>query len=65
MFSYGSGLASSMFILRFNSNSDFIQNRIQVRERLQNRVKVSCDVYDKVMDERKTRYNKVPFKPEV
>ena len=65
MFSYGSGLASSMFAFRFNSDARFIRERIQAKERLDNRVKVSCEVYDKIMEERKNKYNKVPFKPEV
>ena len=65
MFSYGSGLASSMFAFRFNSDTRFIRERIQARERLESRIKVPCEVYDKIMEERKNKYNKVPFKPEV
>lgn len=65
MFSYGGGLASSMFVLRCNGNPKFISEKIQARERLNNRVKISCEVFDRIMDERMTKYNKAPVKPEV
>lgn len=65
MFSYGSGLASSMFVLRCTGSPSFISQKIKARERLENRVKVPCDIYDKIMEEKRLKYNKVPLKPEV
>jgi len=65
MFSYGSGLASSMFVLRFNTDARFIRERMQAKERLQSRTKIPCEVYDRIMEEKRIKYNKVPLKPEV
>lgn len=65
MFSYGSGLASSMFLLRTNTDLRFIREKMQARERLQSRTKIPCEVYDRILEEKRVKYNKVPLKPEV
>ena len=65
MFSYGSGLASTMFVLKFDSDVRVIREKMQARERLQSRTKIPCEVYDRIMEDKKNKYNKVPFKPEV
>lgn len=58
MFSYGSGLASSMFILHVRSNVNDMRKKLRVPERLAARVKVTPDVYEKIMDSRKSNFNK-------
>lgn len=64
MFSYGSGCAASMFILRFNSGYKNIQRIAQFKERLAARVKVSPEDYDREMSKREAAYGKGDFVPE-
>jgi 3-hydroxy-3-methylglutaryl CoA synthase len=65
MFSYGSGMASSMFTIKVQSNPSFMREKMKAYERLNERVKVPADIYDKIMEERKSKYGKVPFTPKV
>ncbi len=65
MFSYGSGIASSMFTIKVQSNPSFMKEKMRAFEKLQERVKVPADIYDKIMEERKTKYGKVPFTTKV
>ena len=65
MFSYGSGIASSMFTLKVHSDPSFMRDKMRAFEKLEQRIKVPSDVYDKVMEDRKTKYGKVPFTPNV
>ena len=46
MFSYGSGCAASMFILKFNAKYHGIQKVSDFKERLANRVKISPEEYE-------------------
>ncbi len=54
-----------MFVLKFDSDVRVIREKMQARERLQSRTKIPCEVYDRIMEDKKNKYNKVPFKPEV
>lgn len=66
MFSYGSGCAASMFVLRFTSHykrvasltTDYIQ-------RLAHRRRVDPKEYDQVMNKREVMFGKNDFKPTV
>lgn len=48
VFSYGSGLASSLFSLRVNGSTDVIQKALNLQERLAARRAVAPEVYDEV-----------------
>ena len=48
VFSYGSGLASSLFSLKINGPTDVIQKTINLKERLAARRTVAPEVYDQV-----------------
>ena len=48
VFSYGSGLASSLFSLKVNGPTDIIQKAINLKERLAARRTVAPEVYDQV-----------------
>jgi hydroxymethylglutaryl-CoA synthase len=48
VFSYGSGLASSLFSLRVNGSTDVIQKTLNLQERLAARRAVAPEVYDEV-----------------
>ena len=41
MFSYGSGAASTLFLLKTYQNVDFMRIRMNIKENLQNRIKIS------------------------
>lgn len=41
MFSYGSGLASSMFLLRVTDDLDFMKRKLNIHNRLKYRIKVT------------------------
>lgn len=58
MFSYGSGLASSMFILRFTSSVTEMRRNLDLHGRLLARIKVPVEVYDRIMDERVEMFHK-------
>ena len=48
VFSYGSGLASSLFSLRVNGSTETIQKTLNLKERLSARRTVAPEVYDEV-----------------
>jgi hydroxymethylglutaryl-CoA synthase len=48
VFSYGSGLASSLFSLKVNGSTEVMQKTLNVKERLAARKTVSPEVYDEV-----------------
>ena len=41
MFSYGSGAASSMFLLRVQQNVDFMREKMRIKENLLKRIRIS------------------------
>lgn len=65
MFSYGSGSASSMFILNIRSPSFLGKLEESVQEQLKSRVKISPRDYDLLMARRKDNYGKFPQKLQI
>lgn len=65
MFSYGSGCAASMFVLRFTDQYKQISKVASFKDRLAKRVKVSAEEYDSVMSKREQNYGKSDFSPKV
>lgn len=56
MFSYGSGLAASLFLIRVQQNVDFIRTTMCLRERLAARIKISAEEYDQIMQLREKSF---------
>mgnify|MGYP006097420487 CR=1 FL=1 len=46
MFSYGSGCAASLYVLRFNQDYKYIQKVAQYQDRLDKRVRIPAEIYD-------------------
>jgi hydroxymethylglutaryl-CoA synthase len=65
MFSYGSGCAASMFVLRFTDQYKQISKVASFKDRLAKRVRVSAEEYDSVMGKREQNYGKSDFSPKV
>ena len=65
MFSYGSGCAASMFILRFNPGYKNIQRIAYYKDRLASRVKVSPEDFDREMRMREEKFGLANIKPTV
>jgi hydroxymethylglutaryl-CoA synthase len=61
MFSFGSGLASTMYLIRVNSDPSFMRSRLDIENRLKSRVKVSTDEYDQLMALRQQNYGKKAY----
>ena len=64
MFSYGSGCAASMFVLRVNQGYRRIQQLSSFKQRLASRVKVSPIEYERWMDKRERNFGKANLVPE-
>jgi hydroxymethylglutaryl-CoA synthase len=56
MFSYGSGLAASMFLIKGRASTTSIAANLQIESRLKSRVKVSPEEYARIMLEREQAY---------
>ena len=65
MFSYGSGCAASMFILRFNAGYKNIQRIAYYKDRLASRVKICPEDFDREMSMREEKFGLGNFKPVV
>ena len=65
MFSYGSGLAASLFVLRVVGNLDQMKNNLNLMKRLEGRRRVEPELYDQIMLEKEQNYGKAPFIPKV
>lgn len=52
MFSYGSGLAATLFSLKVNGDVSFIRDTVKVDERLASRNKISPVTFEQLLDER-------------
>lgn len=63
MFSYGSGCAASMFILKVNSGYKRIQQVSDFSKRLANRVRVSPEEYNEWMSQREQAFGKANVVP--
>ena len=66
-FSYGSGCASSMFVIKITDTWDYrkVIAKSMFKERLESRVKISPEVFDTWMAQREQNFGKVPFTPTV
>lgn len=56
MFSYGSGLAASMFLIRGRGSTAGLATTLRLKERLANRVKVPPLEYDAIMHQREVNF---------
>mmetsp|Transcript_21181 Transcript_21181/g.15510 ORF Transcript_21181/g.15510 Transcript_21181/m.15510 type:complete len:87 (-) Transcript_21181:227-487(-) len=63
MFSYGSGCAASLFLIKINGDYSKIQQAAQFKERLEKRMKVPPEVYDGWMAHRERTYGNKDFIP--
>eukprot|EP00056_Hartaetosiga_gracilis_P005218 m.82580 g.82580 ORF g.82580 m.82580 type:complete len:519 (+) comp12091_c0_seq1:181-1737(+) len=61
MFSYGSGLAATLFSLKVNGDVGFIAEKSDVLNRLDSRVKVEPSVFEDMLDDREKNYTKVDY----
>jgi hydroxymethylglutaryl-CoA synthase len=58
LFSFGSGLASTMYLVRVNSDPSFMREKLDIENRLKSRTKVSPEEYDQIMALRQQNYGK-------
>ena len=65
LFSYGSGCAASMFMLRGAGDYKKLQQTAQFKERLNSRIKISPQEFDEIMSERERNYGKSSLVPRV
>ncbi|KAJ6036909.1 hypothetical protein N7540_001188 [Penicillium herquei] len=63
IFSYGSGLASTLFSLRVKGDISEIARQIQLHERLEARTEVTPEVYDEMCKLREKAYQQKNFSP--
>ncbi|KAJ5625129.1 Hydroxymethylglutaryl-CoA synthase [Penicillium lagena] len=63
VFSFGSGLASTMFSLRVVGDVQAIKQNIDLHTRLADRVRVSPEVYDEMCQLRETAYQQKDYTP--
>ncbi|KAK4570351.1 3-hydroxy-3-methylglutaryl coenzyme A synthase [Recurvomyces mirabilis] len=64
IFSYGSGLASSMFSLKIKGSTDEMKSKIDLKTRLESRRTVAPEVYDEMCNLRERAHLKNNYKPE-
>lgn len=65
MFSYGSGCAASMFMIRVRGEYAQIQAASEFKTRLASRVKIPAAEFDKLMAERESLFGKCNYEPKV
>jgi hydroxymethylglutaryl-CoA synthase len=65
MFSYGSGCAASMFMIKVNGDYSKIQEASEFKNRLGSRLKISPEEFDKWMAHRESIFGKAPYDPSV
>ncbi|CAI7653810.1 unnamed protein product [Penicillium crustosum] len=63
MFSYGSGLASTLFSLRVKGDTSGIAQQLQLRERLEARTAVSPEFYNDICNLREKAYQQKSYTP--
>jgi hypothetical protein len=55
-----------MFLLKVQGDLSFIRNKIQIKERLESRVKLTPEDFDQIMDKRQKVFaSNPPYTPEV
>jgi hydroxymethylglutaryl-CoA synthase len=67
LFSYGSGCAASMFIINVKHSFDYqnVIRKSQFKKRLEERVKITPEEFDRWMLQRELSYGKYPYQPSV
>ena len=65
MFSYGSGCAASMFVLNVVGDYKEIQEKAQFKHRLESRVKIPAEEFDRWMAHREKMFGKGNYIPQV
>jgi hydroxymethylglutaryl-CoA synthase len=65
MFSYGSGLAASLYVFKVVGNIEHMKNNLNLIKRLESRKKVTPEVYDQIMMEKELNYGKASLVPKV
>lgn len=65
MFSYGSGAASSLFLLRVNKNIDFMRKTMRIHEKLAQRIRISPEEYTRILQNKENNYGKPNIVPKV
>ncbi|KAH9872043.1 3-hydroxy-3-methylglutaryl coenzyme A synthase, partial [Plenodomus biglobosus] len=63
LFSYGSGLASSLFSFKVNGSTDNIAKQLDIQNRLDNRRVVGPEVYDEMCNLREQAHLKKDYSP--
>jgi hydroxymethylglutaryl-CoA synthase len=63
MFSYGSGCAASMFMIHVKGDYKQIQKNCEFKTRLESRIKVPCEEFDRLMAYREKMYGKPNYEP--
>ena len=64
MFSYGSGLIASMFMITVDSKHEYFQkmkNLMEFKTRLDSRIQLTPMEYEKLMEEREGKYGKKDY----
>ncbi|KAK5169855.1 3-hydroxy-3-methylglutaryl coenzyme A synthase [Saxophila tyrrhenica] len=64
IFSYGSGLASSMFSLRVRGSTEEMRSKVDLQKRLDERRTVPPEVYDEMCNLRERAHLKKEYKPQ-
>ncbi len=65
MFSYGSGMASSMFIFKVEKEYSKMKKQLNVYDRMASRVKISTTEFDAIMQNREKVFGFLPTSPTV
>ncbi len=65
MFSYGSGLTTSMFLIECKQNYQMLQDNVSFYKRLSERIKISPQQYESDMIKREQMFFKHSYFPEV
>jgi len=63
MFSYGSGLASSIFSFKVNGSTEEMAKELDIQARLDSRRTVAPEVYDEMCNLRENAHLKKDYKP--
>eukprot|EP00286_Rhodomonas_abbreviata_P009951 CAMPEP_0181317862 /NCGR_PEP_ID=MMETSP1101-20121128/16696_1 /TAXON_ID=46948 /ORGANISM="Rhodomonas abbreviata, Strain Caron Lab Isolate" /LENGTH=522 /DNA_ID=CAMNT_0023425287 /DNA_START=31 /DNA_END=1596 /DNA_ORIENTATION=- len=64
MFSYGSGLAATMFYFKITGRTSYIAQAANLEERLEERVFVAPEEFAKTLADRETKYGKFDWTPD-
>ncbi|EDQ86062.1 uncharacterized protein MONBRDRAFT_11388 [Monosiga brevicollis MX1] len=61
MFSYGSGLAATLFSIKVNEDVSFIKDTVQVKPRLESRTKLEPSTFEQELETRENNYTKFDY----